>query len=281
MSAAGPPPGEHRAPNGIFYRIAGAEAATDREPLLLLHGLMVSGAMFDPLVALLAPDFRLIVPDLRGHGASGDLAGPYDVAQLAADLDAVLADAAVPRCAVLGYSHGGAVAQQLAHTRPAAVARLLLVATYACNVATPRERIEAAVLAALLGVFTPGGLARLIVQSSRPRPDGEIGADADQVRWLRALMAANRAAPMRAAARGLATFDARPWLADLAAPPSSSPAPTTPASRCTNTTRWSPAFLERGGVWSSGPDTCWPGRTRRRWRRSCGGSGRYLSQRRR
>jgi 3-oxoadipate enol-lactonase len=219
MSATGPPPGDYRAPNGIFYRIVGPDTAnTASEPLLRLHGLMVSGAMFDPLIALLAPDVRLIVPDLRGHGRSGDLAGPYDVAQLATDLDAVLADAAAPRCAVLGYSHGGAVAQQLAHTRPAAVARLMLVATYACNVATPRERIEAAVLAALLGVFTPGALARLIVQPSKPRPGGEVGPDAAQVRWLRALMAANRAAPMRAAARGLATFDARPWLAELTAP---------------------------------------------------------------
>jgi 3-oxoadipate enol-lactonase len=214
MSAQEPPPGEYRAPNGIFYKITGEGG----EPLLLLHGLMVSGAMFDPLVAHLEADFCLIVPDLRGHGQSGGLAGPYDVAQLAADLDAVLEDAGAPRCAVLGYSHGGAVAQQLAHTRPAAVAQLMLVATYACNVATPRERIEAGVLVALLRVFPPRTLARLIVRTSRPRPRGEIGPDAAQAQWLRSLMAANRPGPMRGAARGLATFDSRPWLAELDVP---------------------------------------------------------------
>jgi len=213
MSAEGPRPGEYRAPNGIFYKIAG-----DGEPLLLLHGLMVSGAMFDPLIARLEADFRMIVPDLRGHGQSGELVGPYDVAALAADLDAVLEHAAAPRCAVLGYSHGGAVAQQLAHTRPAAVSRLMLVATYACNVATPRERIEAAVLVALLRVLSPRSLARLIVQASRPRPGGEIGPDRAQVAWLRALMATNCAAPMRGAARGLASFDSRPWLGEITAP---------------------------------------------------------------
>ena len=37
--------GERRASNGLYYRVEGAG-----EPLLLLHGLMVSGAMFDPLV---------------------------------------------------------------------------------------------------------------------------------------------------------------------------------------------------------------------------------------
>ena len=210
-------PGDYRAPNGVFYRIAGDQGAADTEPLLLLHGLMVSGAMFDPLIALL-PDFHMIVPDLRGHGRSGDLEGPYDVPALASDLDAVLTDAGAARCAVLGYSHGGAVALKLAHTRPAAVSRLMLVATYACNVATPRERVEAKVMQAMLAVLTPGQLAGLVVRASGPKPGGEIGATEAQAQWLRALMAANRRVPMRAAAHGLASFDARPWLADLSAP---------------------------------------------------------------
>ena len=73
---------EHRASNGIFFRIEG-----EGEPLLLLHGLMATGAMFDPLVELLRDRFRMLIPDLRGHGKSGDLDSPYDVAALTADLD--------------------------------------------------------------------------------------------------------------------------------------------------------------------------------------------------
>jgi 3-oxoadipate enol-lactonase len=213
MLAPGPSRDEHRTPNGLFYRIAGRG-----EPLLLLHGLMVSGSMFDPLVALLEDQFRMIIPDLRGHGRSGDLPGPYEVPSLAADLAAVLDEAGVENCAVLGYSHGGAVAQQLAHTRPAAVSRLMLACTYACNVATPRERVEAAILQLLLTLFSPGALATLIVQPSKAKPDGEIGPNKAQVAWLRALMAANRAGPMRGAARGLVTFDSRPWLSEIKVP---------------------------------------------------------------
>ncbi len=37
-------------------------------PLLLVHGLMVSGDMFEPVVEQFAAQHRLIVPDLRGHG---------------------------------------------------------------------------------------------------------------------------------------------------------------------------------------------------------------------
>ncbi len=213
MPTQRPIPGGYRAPNGIFFKVTG-----DGEPLLLLHGLMVTGATFDPLVELLQGNFRMIIPDLRGHGQSGDLPGPYDVPSLTADLDAVLEHAGVESCAVLGYSHGGTVAQQLAHTRRATVERMMLVCTYACNVATLRERIEASVTQMLLTLITPRTLANLIVQPSKPKPCGEIGLNKTQVDWLRALMAANRAPPMRGALRGMLTFDSRPWLGEIRVP---------------------------------------------------------------
>lgn len=204
-------PGEYRAPNGIFYKVTG-----DGDPLLLLHGLMANGRMFDPLVELLQGKFLMIIPDLRGHGQSGDLPGPYDVPSLTADLDAVLEHAGVESCALLGYSHGGAVAQQLAHTRRGSVERMMLVCTYACNVATLRERIEASILQMLLTLFTPRTLANLIVRPSKS--GSEIGLNETQVDWLRALVGTNRAAPIRAAARGLITFDSRPWLGEIRVP---------------------------------------------------------------
>jgi len=204
---------ERRASNGIFFQIVG-----DGEPLLLLHGLLVSGAMFDPLVPLLQSGFRLLIPDLRGHGKSGDLPGPYDVPALAADLDAVITEAGFERCAVLGYSHGGAVAQQLAHTRPARVSRMMLTCTYACNVATFREYMEAQIFRALLTILSPQTLANLAVKPAKPKPTGAIGLTREQAEWLRTILGANRAAPMRGAVGGLATFDSRPWLKEIAIP---------------------------------------------------------------
>lgn len=204
---------EFRAANGIFYRIEG-----EGEPLLLLHGLMVSGAMFAPLIDLLRDRFRMLIPDLRGHGRSGDLAGPYDVAALAADLDVVLAEARFDRTAVMGYSHGGAVAQQLAHKHPAAVSKLMLGCTYACNVSTLRERLEASIFLTLLRFFSPGTLAKLILRASKPKPGGAVGLTKEQVEWMQSLMAANRGPAMRGAVRGLITFDSRPWLSKIEVP---------------------------------------------------------------
>jgi pimeloyl-ACP methyl ester carboxylesterase len=203
----------YRASNGIYYRVAG-----EGEPLLLLHGLLASGTMFDPLIELLRDRFRMVVPDLRGHGNSGQLGGPYDVAALAADLAAVQTEAGCEPAVVMGYSHGGAVAQQLAHTRPAAVSRLILACTYACNVSTLQERLEAHVFVALLRILSPGSLAKLILRASKPKPGGAIGLTREQAEWLQSILATNRAPAMRGAAKGLITFDARPWLNEISVP---------------------------------------------------------------
>jgi pimeloyl-ACP methyl ester carboxylesterase len=201
---------ERRAANGLYYRVIGRGA-----PLVLLHGLMASGAMFDPLAELLRDDFRLLIPDLRGHGNSGEMGGPYDPATMAGDLGPVMAEADFARANVLGYSHGGAVGQVLARARPQNVSELFLVCTYACNVATLREYLEGLALVASLSVVAPRMLARLIV---RPGRAGMPGMTEEKAAWLRGIIGANDRTTMRAAAEGLLAFDSRPWLKDISVP---------------------------------------------------------------
>src|SRR5690349_4948609 len=105
-----------RVPNGLAYREVGRG-----RPLLLLHGLMAAGEMFDPLVERLQNSYRMLIPDLRGHGESGDLGGPYDSATMARDVLRLMDEAGFQRALVLGYSHGGTVAQEIARARPQAV----------------------------------------------------------------------------------------------------------------------------------------------------------------
>src|SRR6266571_5173738 len=82
-------------------------------PLLLVHGLMVTGEMFQPVMDHFATQHRVIVPDLRGHGRSRGLPPPYTAAQLASDISRLLDRLGIESTAVLGYSQGGAIAQQL------------------------------------------------------------------------------------------------------------------------------------------------------------------------
>src|SRR6266571_7342538 len=93
-------------------------------PLLLVHGLMVSGEMFEPVIDHFAATRRVIVPDLRGHGRSRGLPPPYTAAQLASDLSRLLDHLGIDSTAVLGYSQGGAIAQQLVLDDPSRCSHL-------------------------------------------------------------------------------------------------------------------------------------------------------------
>src|SRR5690349_14715659 len=111
-------------------------------PLLLVHGLGVSGAVFEPLIPTLAARYQLIVPDLRGHGRSRRLPGPDSAARMAADIENLLDLLGVGRCFALGYASGGAVVQQLAHDHAGRLRGLVLACSYARSAATLREQIE-------------------------------------------------------------------------------------------------------------------------------------------
>jgi pimeloyl-ACP methyl ester carboxylesterase len=106
-------------------------------PLLLVHRLMVTGEMFEPVTGQLATRHRVIVPDLRGHGRSRGLPPPCTAAQLASDPSRLLDHLGIGSTATLGYSQGGAIAQQLVLDHPKRWDHLVLACTYACNMATP------------------------------------------------------------------------------------------------------------------------------------------------
>ncbi|MBK8137850.1 MAG: alpha/beta hydrolase [Chloroflexi bacterium] len=99
------------------------------EPLLLIHGAQGSSVEWKPQIEALAGHFRLIVPDVRGHGASAQTSGPYSMELFADDLAALLDALEVESAHVLGHSMGGAVAQSLAARHAGKVRRLILAET--------------------------------------------------------------------------------------------------------------------------------------------------------
>ncbi|WP_281885045.1 alpha/beta fold hydrolase [Paenibacillus sp. YYML68] len=83
-------------------------------PLVLLHGFCGSGAYWDDVVSRLAESYKVIVPDLRGHGASDTPSGPYTMEELAADIAELIKRLDLGRAVVLGHSLGGYVTLALA-----------------------------------------------------------------------------------------------------------------------------------------------------------------------
>jgi pimeloyl-[acyl-carrier protein] methyl ester esterase len=95
-------------------------------PLILLHGWSMSSAVFTEAMEVLSEDFRVLAPDLRGHGAS-DTADGYGFADFAADLQLWLKSLEIRHLRLLGWSMGGQVAIELCQTLSGQIDRLILV----------------------------------------------------------------------------------------------------------------------------------------------------------
>jgi 3-oxoadipate enol-lactonase len=102
----------------------------DGQPLLFIHGYPLSRRIWQPQMAGLAMDARLLAIDLRGHGDSQATPGPYPMSLLVDDcatfLDALDIQQPVVIC---GLSMGGYVAFAFYRQYASRVARLVLAAT--------------------------------------------------------------------------------------------------------------------------------------------------------
>ena len=65
----------------MYYEVRG-----EGEPLVLLHGITGSGSFFEPMVNDFAKEYRVIVPDLRGHGRSTNPSNEFTHRQAAQDV---------------------------------------------------------------------------------------------------------------------------------------------------------------------------------------------------
>jgi pimeloyl-ACP methyl ester carboxylesterase len=181
-------------------------------PLLLVHGLMVTGDMFAPVVGQFAKRHRVIVPDLRGHGRSRRLPPPYTAAQLASDLSHLLDHLGIGSTAVLGYSQGGAIAQQLALDSPKLCSRLVLACTYAFNMASFREQLEGRLMPHLIRALGMRRLAEIVMSL------GARDLDNQRRNWLIDLIADQDPKLMLTAWNEMLAFDSRRRLSEIKCP---------------------------------------------------------------
>ena len=98
----------------------------DGVTLLALHGVMGHGGRWRTLARTRLPGYRVIAPDLRGHGKSTPLP-PWTLEQHAADLLAVIDAYQLDAVPVLAHSFGCAVALHLLRLAPGRLSRLVLL----------------------------------------------------------------------------------------------------------------------------------------------------------
>jgi pimeloyl-ACP methyl ester carboxylesterase len=108
----------------LAYRTAG-----DRGPvLILLHGMAGSSRTWEPALARLGARFRVVAPDLPGHGETDKPAdGDYSLGALASSVRDLMVALGHRRATVVGQSLGGGVAMQFAYQFPERCERLVLV----------------------------------------------------------------------------------------------------------------------------------------------------------
>ena len=99
--------------------------------LMLVTGLGGTAAFWDPAVADLSRNFRLIRFDQRGIAASSRGSAPTTIEQLGRDADAVLDHVGSKRAVLLGHSTGGVILQSMALTSEARIVGLILSGTWA------------------------------------------------------------------------------------------------------------------------------------------------------
>lgn len=112
--------------NGIQLAYARRGKGT---PLVLVHGFPLDHQLWDELVPLLEDSFDLILPDLRGFGASSTVDSFYAMEDYASDLAGLLDELGIQKTAIAGHSMGGYVALAFARLFPERVHGLGLISS--------------------------------------------------------------------------------------------------------------------------------------------------------
>jgi (E)-2-((N-methylformamido)methylene)succinate hydrolase len=108
------------------YRIEG-----DGPPVTLIHGVGSYLESWDGVIAAVGDGYRFLRYDLRGHGESPKLPGPYSLDDFVDDLCALLDSQDIDRTHLAGFSLGGLIAQAFALAHPDRLQSLTLISTVA------------------------------------------------------------------------------------------------------------------------------------------------------
>jgi pimeloyl-ACP methyl ester carboxylesterase/putative sterol carrier protein len=137
----------------VTVRAAGLDLSTyafgQGPPVLLLHGLAATKLSYLPLLPALAERYRVIVPDLPGHGESSKPRERYTPAFFSHVIDELMNEMGVEEAAVVGNSMGGRIALEVAAALPNRVNSLILLDPAAAGVPFP-------LYARLLGLLPTG-----------------------------------------------------------------------------------------------------------------------------
>ena len=107
----------------MYYEVHG-----EGPPLVMLHGFTASGSHWEPFISKYSGHFKLIIPDLRGHGRSTNPSGEFTHRQSALDIFALLDHLEINRFNAVGGSSGGMTLIHMATQQPERIEDMVLIA---------------------------------------------------------------------------------------------------------------------------------------------------------
>ena len=99
------------------------------EVILLVHGMAGSSNTWRSVIGPLSRKYRVIAPDLLGHGSSDKPRSDYSLGAFAVSLRDLLDELGVAQATVIGQSLGGGVAMQFVYQHPDYCRRLILMSS--------------------------------------------------------------------------------------------------------------------------------------------------------
>lgn len=195
----------------VHHTFAGPEDA-ETGLVVLSNSLGTTLEMWQPQAALLARNRRVLRYDMRGHGRSPVPETPYSIADLGADLVALLDRHGIARASLCGVSLGGMVSMWVAAHAPERVDRLVLCSTSAI-MGPPESWTERAALVRREGM---GAVADTVV--ARWFTPGFTAARPDVVAAIRAQLASTPPEGYAGCCEALKDMDQRPDLPSISAP---------------------------------------------------------------
>jgi pimeloyl-ACP methyl ester carboxylesterase len=142
--------------------------------IFLLHGLSATHVNWEFTIPAFAARWRVIAPDLPGHGLSAKPDAPYTIDFHAGVIRSLARELGIPEAVVVGNSLGGQIAIELALSYPVWTRALVLAAPaggFGTTVQTLRWAIAAAARPGLLRVALPWALERCVYDPSDPACD--------------------------------------------------------------------------------------------------------------
>ena len=178
----------------------------------LVHGVGADLRSWDEIAPVLARSFTVVRADLPGHGSSERFAGDCTLAELAAGVRAVWDHLGIKKTHLAGFSLGGLLAQSLALSDPARIARLAILSAVAGRTAEERAKV-----AERLKLLKEKGIGAVTAAAEERWFTPEFrAAHPDRVRERMAELLANDPASYAAAYKVFATSDLSDQLDGIA-----------------------------------------------------------------